>query len=1066
MALGGSFAASLLSNLGAVSFSAGQIEILGTANNTGGTLTLGTGSPLGLLGPLGLAGTILNGVVLDAGGGLSFASGTGVLDGVTYVGTLALSGARAAVTLTDAARVTGAGGSAGSIVDTGAGASLLLRGTEMLDYATVQLGSSTGTASISTTDTWLASSGTTATLGAHLTVQQAGLYAAFQANGWSPVAGLGASDTLVNQGVISGAIAGGRLSISGYGTFINQGAIVISGGDTLAVTVGQFANTGTISVASGATMLLGQAANLFGTTPAWSNAGSIAVSGGTLVLAGTMSTSQLGTISEISGSVQLAGTLSNAGATLTLGGHAGALTLSALSLSGTVLGGTISDAAGLLRASTSGSALLDGVSYIGTLALTQAGSFLRIRDGVALNGVVDVLGAGSELGFQGSQAIDHAQILLGSAGSAASIGLVHDPASSGANILTFGGGLLITQAGQLASIGSPGGVAGDMIVNAGTITAAAAGGTMTIGGQGFVNQGLINVGFGDTLAILSPNFSNTGSIAVTGGALSLTGSVTLAGLGQVSLSGGVMTVSGTLDLGGGTLAIGQASAIGRIGLTGTLRNGTIIDAGGGLACSAGATLDGITYAGTLDLSRPFAQLSVAHGLTLLPQPGAQQGSILLTGGQSRIVASTSETLDNAAVSLGSVAQYYAGQRIAPPELDAAAGVQLTLGAGAALTLAGTAGVLGNSALGQWSDSIVNAGSILAATSLGTLSIGSSFFTNIGSIGAVSAANIVFDDTAILNSGVVSIGFGSAVQVLLYDYYAAPNSGTSAFTNTGTIAMQGGILQEPTANGLFPAVPIANLSGGSIQGYGLVFAGIANAGTVEARGGTLLLTQEVMGGGALQVDAGATLELAAPEPAGQIVQFAGSGGTLKLDNPSTFAGTLSGYGAGDVIDLPSAILIGVGNSSGTLVASTATQNFRFASSTLLGGEFSAGHDAHGGATIMFTQQTPGLGALPALIGVGQPGMLFWASPAGDVFQGSSANVAGAHISNWSGADSLDITDMAPATASLTAVQTPNLAVLTISDGTHTSSVGLTGSFTTGAFHLSSDGHGGTVLTYGH
>ncbi len=326
--------------------------------------------------------------------------------------------------------------------------------------------------------------------------------------------------------------------------------------------------------------------------------------------------------------------------------------------------------------------------------------------------------------------------------------------------------------------------------------------------------------------------------------------------------------------------------------------------------------------------------------------------------------------------------------------------------------------------------------------------------------------MTFGDTGIANSGVISIGAGSAVQVMLYDFYAAPNAGASVFTNTGTIAMQGGILQEPTANGLFPAVPLANLAGGSIQGNGLVFAPIANAGTIEARGGTLLLTQPVLGTGSMLIDAGATLEVAGAQAATQTVRFASSGGTLKIDQPSVFAGTLSGYVAGDVIDLPGQILTGVGLNSGTLVASTATQNYRLVPSTPLGGALSAGRDVHGGATISITPQVAGSGAAAALLGVGQPAMLFWASPVGDEFQGVSANLAGAHISNWSATDSLDITDMAPGSAGLVSVQTSNLDTLTISDGSHSSSVGLTGSFTNSAFHLSSDGHGGTLLTYGH
>ncbi len=551
---------------------------------------------------------------------------------------------------------------------------------------------------------------------------------------------------------------------------------------------------------------------------------------------------------------------------------------------------------------------------------------------------------------------------------------------------------------------------------------------------------------------------------MTNAVLSLAGSLSLSGFGQITLSNGVIAEAGSLNLAGGTLQIGQGTAIGRLSLTGTLRGGTIVDAGGGLACNGAATLDGITYAGLLDLSRPFSQLSVAHGLTLASSGG--RSGVLLTGAQARLVATTSETFDNTTITLGSVSQYYMGQHIPAPELDAAPGVQLTLGAGNTLALFGTAGTLGNAALGQWADSIVNAGQIQAATALGTLSIGSTYFTNTGTITAASTGVVIFGDVGVTNAGLLSVGAGSALEVALYNYYAAPNAGAAVFTNTGTISMGGGVFQELTANGLFPAVPVVNAAGAAIQGNGLIFAPIANAGTIEARGGTLLFAQPVLGSGTVLIDPGATLELTAGEPAGQTIKFAGSGGTLKIDQPSTYAGTMSGYAAGDVIDLPTLILTGVGINSGTLVASTATANYRFLSSTPTGGEISAGHDAHGGAAITFTPQTPGPGATVAQISVGQPGMLFWASPAGDVFGGTSANMAGAHISNWSAADSLDITDMLSGTATLSVVQTPNLETLTITDGIHTSNVSLTGSYAAGSFHLSSDQHGGTLLTFGH
>ena len=71
------------------------------------------------------------------------------------------------------------------------------------------------------------------------------------------------------------------------------------------------------------------------------------------------------------------------------------------------------------------------------------------------------------------------------------------------------------------------------------------------------------------------------------------------------------------------------------------------------------------------------------------------------------------------------------------------------------------------------------------------------------------------------------------------------------------------------------------------------------------------------------------------------------------------------------------------------------------------------DTHNGSIVNYTQQsgngTIGGGTI-VTIGVYQPGMLFWASPVGDIFTGDSAPMQGADISNWTTADSIDILDM--------------------------------------------------------
>jgi hypothetical protein len=94
------------------------------------------------------------------------------------------------------------------------------------------------------------------------------------------------------------------------------------------------------------------------------------------------------------------------------------------------------------------------------------------------------------------------------------------------------------------------------------------------------------------------------------------------------------------------------------------------------------------------------------------------------------------------------------------------------------------------------------------------------------------------------------------------------------------------------------------------------------------------------------------------------------------------------------------------------------------------------------------------------------MLFWASPDGDIFKGVGVDVNGAHIGNWSAADSIDITDLAPGKDAISLVQGIGVATLTITGGTQPIGITIAGTYAASGFHLAADGHGGTILSYGH
>jgi hypothetical protein len=1058
LTLGGTYSTYLLSGLGSITISSGQVDIGGLAELGGGTLSLGTGSSMtGSLGALGLTGTLQGGTIADAGGAFNFSAGNGTLSGVTYRGNLALATTAAAITFTGGTEVTG-----GSIGITGSGAELLLLGSETLNAGTISLGSSGHAAAIGTSDTWLASTATTATLGAQVSVHQVGQNAALQANGFSPYAGFGLADTLVNQGAVTAAVSGGTLAVSGYGTFINQGSIAVSSGDSLLDTAQTFANTGTITVAAGSVAMIGGTGSTqFGQTRTWSNTGSILVNGGSLFLEGSVVTSQLGTVTESGGGlVTLAGTLTNTGATATIGAASG---LGTVSLTGTVIGGTIIDTSSALGFGSAGTALLQGASYRGTLALRTAGAVLNVRGGLSVSGQVNLTGAGASLDFIGTQSFGGTIVDIGAAGQAATLRLSHAYGTGGASTLTLASNLSVTQTGAQAAIGDAGELAGDAIVNAGTITANVAGGTFTLGGQNFVNQGQIVVGNGDTLAIASGQFSNTGGVSITSGSLSLAGSLTLAGLGQFTLNNAALSETGTLNLGNGTLNIGQGTAYGHVSLTGTIANGTLVDGGGGLSCSGAADLSGVTYEGLLDLTRPFAKLSVSNGMTLTGGNGSGNGSVQITGAEAQLIAIGAETLDNCAITLGSPISVYNGQALPVPELAASSGGTLTLGANATITLVGAGGVLGDSGVGQWTDDIVNDGSINTSLSGDTLTIGSTNFLNAGTISAQQSGILYINDAIFQNTGTLAVGQGSVVQVSLFDYFAAPQTGPSIISNSGIIEMQGGIIHEMTAGGLFPAVPFANLANGDIVGIGTLIAPISNAGTIEAQGGMLSVYSTLSGTGTLQIDAGATLDLASVVGAGQQVDFASNSGTLRLDQPSLFSGQLANFGVGDTIDLSGQSLTAIAISNGTIALNTPAQQFLITGTSPFTGALEAGHDGQGGATIQITPRGTNTGSGPTILSVNQPGMMFWTTPSGDELQGISANINGAQACNWGPNSVIDITDMAPGLAHLTITANAGATIVRATDGTHASTVTLDSAIGANMFHVSSDGHGGTMIT---
>jgi parallel beta-helix repeat protein len=85
--------------------------------------------------------------------------------------------------------------------------------------------------------------------------------------------------------------------------------------------------------------------------------------------------------------------------------------------------------------------------------------------------------------------------------------------------------------------------------------------------------------------------------------------------------------------------------------------------------------------------------------------------------------------------------------------------------------------------------------------------------------------------------------------------------------------------------------------------------------------------------------------------------------------------------------------------------------------------------------------------------------------GDTFRGTAANLDGDLIKVFDGSDAIDVTDLTFSQATLSYNGNAQSGVLSVSDGVHSSHITLTGAFSQANFHLSSDLHGGTNVTYG-
>ncbi len=577
-----------------------------------------------------------------------------------------------------------------------------------------------------------------------------------------------------------------------------------------------------------------------GTTTSTDTA-TLSVSGTYTVTVGATSAWSIGSVSiGAPGATLLVGTgglAVSTGVTLTSG---------TLMLGGMLIGGTVSEKGGTLAIqSTSYSAGLNSVTLDGALNLSGAGLRLGLVGtnqflGASGTGPGSILltGAGTTLSVTDTETLASLTLTFGSTSSSAA---VLQLGSYFAQSLTLGAGAVVNVTGR-ALISNLTQTVSKQVLNSGSISIA--------------SGGLLEVGTAVQLA----SGGSSGTLAVqSGGTLELDGNYTTAGLHSlVTSDSGSVVVTGLLDNSGATLTLGPGGTLPSLVLQGgTLKGGTVKLASGSLSLLSGgtaytpisSTLDGVTLQGTLDLSAaagstPGAnQVLFRDGLTLQGASGSGAGTVLLTGAGQSLLAADTETLDNAAISLGNAAT--------AATLGAASGGALTLGAHATVTVSGLARVAGGS--------FTNNGSIqVASGSRLDIAAGTTLGTGTGTLSLSAGGTLELDGTVATGAVKSLVTTGGGVLEL---------DGT--LTNAGqTLAVQ---------PGPFGAVL---LRGGTIQGGTLQLA----AGSFQVAGGTNG-TSPVLNGVALQ----GTLNLSQP--------ISGTVGTyLGLQGGVTYAG-VGGSGQG-------------------------------------------------------------------------------------------------------------------------------------------------------------------------
>ncbi len=426
-----------------------------------------------------------------------------------------------------------------------------------------------------------------------------------------------------------------------------------------------------------------------------------------------------------------------------------------------------------------------------------------------------------------------------------------------------------------------------------------------------------------------------------------------AGQGLLTLMGGALALTGTSTP--NALVIGQTA-----GSNGTVLNLEAITAVGAVIVGAGGT-------GTLDLLGVAA--SVSDGAVDIGQPAGGQGSATVNGGywatSGELAVGDAGTgallingMDNGTTGQATAFNATVGARAGSHGSVTLDGGELLVANAAAASSSLAVGVAGTGIL-----TIEDGGDVTVGVALGAVANNNGLLTVGGTAGGSGRVDLGWYGMLLIvgNSAVGGVAGTGEVTV------GESAGDTASFATTGTLAIgASGQVTLGGANATVRASTIDIAAGGVVSGAGTIsgdgggndtvtLAGIDNDSVIAAAGGNLLLYGEVTGTGALSVGTGATLTLQAAVGAGQTLAFSPNARAV-LNDARAFAGTITGFGAGDVLDIAGTDASSAVWSDGVLTLGTALGAIRL----LVSGNY---------ASNAFAVQSDGLGGTNVTGGIG-------------------------------------------------------------------------------------------------